>query len=334
MPVAGRLGRNPNLRSREVRLALAHPTPALLLETPVLATYLIGLREGLEAGLVVGILVAYLAKLGRRDLLGRLWIGIGLAIAVALGIGAALTWGPYAMTFQAQEILGGVLSIVAVAMVTWMTFWMGTHGAALSKELRSSVDAAIDRSWFALVVLGAVSVGREGIETALFVWANAAGGSDPLFATLGAVLGILTAVVISWGISRGLVRFNLGRFFTWTGLFLIFVAAGVLAYGIGDLQEASVIPGWGTPAYSLVAIVPPGSWYGTVLAGIFNFSPEPTWAQVFAWVGYVVITVPLYLLMLRRRSRARAAAAAAKAAAASVAASAGRVVTQERIETP
>ncbi|ANJ25464.1 iron uptake transporter permease EfeU [Agromyces aureus] len=306
----------------------------------MLATYLIGLREGLEAGLIVGILVAYLAKLGRRDLLGRLWIGIGLAIAVALGVGAALTWGPYAMTFQAQEILGGVLSIVAVAMVTWMTFWMGSHGASLSKELRSSVDAAIDRSWFALVVLGAVSVGREGIETALFVWANAAGGSDPLLATLGAVLGILTAVVISWGISRGLVRFNLGRFFTWTGLFLIFVAAGVLAYGIGDLQEASVIPGWGTHAYSLVAIVPPGSWYGTVLAGIFNFSPEPTWAQVFAWVAYVVITVPLYLLMLRRRSRARAAAAAVPAAAAAAAppaapvapVSGGRVA--ERIETP
>ncbi|GAA1518855.1 high-affinity iron transporter [Agromyces terreus] len=278
----------------------------------MLATYLIGLREGLEAGLVVGILVAYLGKLGRRDLLGRLWAGIGLAIAVALGVGAALTWGPYAMTFQAQEILGGTLSIVAVAMVTWMTFWMGSHGATLSKELRSSMDAAIDRSWFAIVLLGALSVGREGIETALFVWANAAGGAEPLYATLGAVLGILTAVVISWGISRGLVRFNLGRFFTWTGLFLIFVAAGVLAYGVGDLQEASVIPGWGAPAYSLTGLVPPGSWYGTVLAGIFNFTPEPTWAQVFAWVGYVAVTVPLYLLMLRRRGRARAAAAAAK----------------------
>lgn len=282
----------------------------------MLATYLIGLREGLEAGLVVGILVAYLAKLGRRDLLGRLWIGIGLAIALALGIGAVLTWGPYAMTFQAQEILGGVLSIVAVAMVTWMTFWMGSHGASLSKELRSQVDAAVDRSWFALVLLGAISVGREGIETALFVWANAAGGSDPLLATLGAVLGILTAIVISWGISRGLVHFNVGRFFTWTGLFLILVAAGVLAYGVGDLQEASVIPGWGTPAYSLVGVIPPGSWYGTVLAGIFNFTPEPTWAQVIAWVAYVAITVPLYLRMLRRRSRARAAAAAPAAASA------------------
>jgi high-affinity iron transporter len=273
----------------------------------VLATYLIGLREGLEAGLIVGILVAYLAKLGRRDLLGKLWIGIGIAIAISLGVGALLTWGPYALTFQAQEVLGGVLSLIAVAMVTWMIFWMATHGAGLSKELRGQVDAAIDRSWFALVVLGALSVGREGIETALFVWANVAGGSDPVLGTLGAVLGILTAVVISWGISRGLLRFNLSVFFTWTGLFLILVAAGVLAYGIGDLQEASVIPGWGTPAFSLVEAVPPGSWYGTLLGGIFNFTPEPTWAQVVGWLVYVAITVPLYLRMLRRRRRPSAA---------------------------
>ncbi|GAA2031311.1 FTR1 family protein [Agromyces tropicus] len=266
----------------------------------MLATYLIGIREGLEAGLIVGILVAYLAKLGRRDLLGRMWAGVGVAIAVALAVGAVLTWGPYALTFEAQEILGGVLSIVAVAMVTWMIFWMATHGAGLSRELRGQVDAAMDRSWFAFVLIGALAVGREGVETALFVWANVAGGSDPVLGTLGAVLGILTAVGISWGIARGLVRINLSRFFTWTGVFLVIVAAGVLAYGIGDLQEAAVIPG-GAPAYDLVGLVPPGSWYGALLTGIFNFSPEPTWAQVVGWVLYVGIVLPLYLRVMRHR---------------------------------
>lgn len=264
----------------------------------MLANYLIGLREGLEAGLIVGILIAYLGKLGRRDLLGRLWVGVGIAIVVSLGFGALLTWGPYALTFQAQEVLGGVLSLIAVAMVTWMIFWMGTHGRSLSGELRGRMDAAIDRSWVAIVVLGALSVGREGIETALFVWANVSGGSDPVLGTVGALLGIATAVVISWAISRGLVRFNLSVFFTWTGLFLILVAAGVLVYGIGDLQEASVIPGWGAPAFSLVEAVPPGSWYGTLLGGIFNFTPEPTWLQVGGWLAYVAITVPLYLRLL------------------------------------
>ena len=279
----------------------------------MLANYLIGLREGLEAGLIVGILVAYLGKIGRRDLLGRLWIGIAIAVAVSLGVGAALTWGPYAMTFQAQEVLGGVLSLVAVAMVTWMIFWMATHGAGLSKELRGQVDAAIDRSWFAIVVLGALAVGREGIETALFVWANISGGNDPVVGTTGAVLGILTAVAISWGISRGLVRFNISVFFTWTGLFLILVAAGVLAYGIGDLQEASVIPGGGVTAYSLTAVIPPGGWLHAVLSGIFNFTPEPTWAQVIGWVAYVAVTMSLYLRLLRRRSAPKPAAPAVPA---------------------
>ncbi|KRC61653.1 high-affinity Fe2+/Pb2+ permease [Agromyces sp. Root81] len=281
----------------------------------MLANYLIGLREGLEAGLIVGILIAYLGKIDRRDLFGRLWFGIGIAVAVSLGVGALLTWGPYAMTFQAQEVLGGVLSLVAVALVTWMIFWMGTHGAGLSKELRGQVDAAVDRSWFAIVLLGALAVGREGIETALFVWANVSGGNDPVLGTTGALLGIVTAIVISWGISRGLVRINLSVFFTWTGLFLILVAAGVLVYGIGDLQEASVIPGWGTHAFSLVELVPPGSWYGTLLGGIFNFTPEPTWAQVVAWILYVVITTTLYLGMLHRRRRPASAPAPAAAAA-------------------
>jgi high-affinity iron transporter len=289
----------------------------------VLANYLIGLREGLEAGLIVGILIAYLGKIGRRDLLGKLWVGIGIAVAVSLGVGALLTWGPYAMTFQAQEVLGGVLSLVAVALVTWMIFWMATHGAGLSKELRSQVDAAVDRSWFAIVLLGALSVGREGVETALFVWANVSGGSDPVLGTLGAVLGIITAVLVSWGISRGLVRFNLSVFFTWTGLFLILVAAGVLAYGIGDLQEASVIPGWGAHAYNLAAVVPPGSWIDTVLGGIFNFTPEPTWAQVIAWLLYVAITMSVYLGMLKRR-RPSAASSAATATSETRAADAAR----------
>ncbi|SIO03844.1 iron uptake transporter permease EfeU [Agromyces cerinus] len=282
----------------------------------MLANYLIGLREGLEAGLIVGILIAYLGKIGRRDLFGRLWFGIGIAVAVSLGVGALLTWGPYAMTFQAQEVLGGVLSLVAVAMVTWMIFWMGTHGRTLSAELRGQMDAAIDHSWIAIVVLGALSVGREGIETALFVWASVSGGSDPVLGTFGAVLGIVTAIVISWGISRGLVRINLSKFFTWTGLFLILVAAGVLSYGIGDLQEAGVIPGQGQPAYSLTAIIPPGGWFSALLSGIFNFTPEPTWAQVIGWVVYVAVTMSLYLGMLHRRSRPTPVTAAAPTASA------------------
>jgi high-affinity iron transporter len=261
----------------------------------VLANVLIGLREGLEAGLVVGILVAYLHKIGRTDVLPRLWIGISAAIALSLAVGAVLTFGPYGLSFQAQEILGGALSIVAVGMVTWMTFWMARHARRLGRELRAGVDRAVTGSAIALVTLGVVSVGREGVETALFVWASVNAGADAVLGTIGAVLGILVAVVISYLIYRGLVRINLSRFFFWTGVFLIVVAAGVLAYGIHDLQEAGVIPGVTVVAYSLAAVIPPTSWYGAALAGIFNFTPEPTVAQVIVWVAYVAITLPLFL---------------------------------------
>jgi high-affinity iron transporter len=261
----------------------------------VLANVLIGLREGLEAGLVVGILVAYLHKIGRTDVLPRLWIGVAGAIALSLGVGAVLTFGPYGLSFQAQEILGGVLSIVAVGMVTWMTFWMARHARGLGRELRAGVDRAVGGSAVGLVALGVVSVGREGVETALFVWATVNAGADAVLGMLGAVVGILAAVVVSYLIYRGLVRINLSRFFFWTGIFLIVVAAGVLAYGVHDLQEAGVIPGISVVAFSVAAVVPPTSWYGTVLSGIFNFTAEPTVAQVVVWVAYVAITLVLFL---------------------------------------
>ena len=261
----------------------------------MLANFLIGLREGLEAGLIVGILVAYVNKLGRRDILPRLWLGIGIAIAISLGVGAILTWGPYGLSFQAQEILGGGLSVLAVGLVTWMIFWMAKHARALKHELHSRLDAAIAGAGMGIVVIGFVSVGREGVETALFIWASVASSGNAVIGTLGALLGILVAVVIAYLIYRGLVHINLSRFFTWTGLFLVLVAAGVLSYGVGDLQEAGVIPGWGQAAFSLAGVIQPSTWYGTVLGGLFNFTPEPTWAQFGAWLAYLAVVTPLFL---------------------------------------
>lgn len=267
----------------------------------MLANVLIGLREGLEAGLVVGILVAYLHKIGRTEVLPKLWIGVGAAIALSLGVGALLTFGPYGMSHRAQEILGGVLSIIAVGMVTWMTFWMARHARGLGRELRADVDRAVTGSAIALVTVGVVSVGREGIETALFVWATVNAGADAVLGTIGAIVGILVAVVIAYLIYRGFVRINLSRFFFWTGSFLILVAAGVLAYGVHELQEADIIPVGSAVAFSVAGLVPETSWYGALLAGIFNFTAEPTVAQVVVWIAYVAITLFLFLRVSRPR---------------------------------
>ena len=278
----------------------------------MLANYLIGLREGLEAGLVVGILVAYLTKLGRRDVLPRLWTGIAAAVAISLVTGAILTWGPYGLSFQAQELLGGGLSILAVGLVTWMIFWMGANARSLKGELESRLDAAVGGSALGIVVLGFVSVGREGIETALFVWASvssssASSGADAWIGTIGALLGILSAVVIAYLIFRGFVRIDLGRFFTWTGGFLILVAAGVLSYGVGDLQEAALLPGWGVPLFSLGPVVP--APIAAILGGLFNYTPEPTALQFAAWLLYLAVVGLLFVRQVRLRRPRRGSAA-------------------------
>ena len=261
----------------------------------MLANFLIGLREGLEAGLIVGILIAYLTKISRRDVLPRLWVGIGAAIGISLATGAILTWGPYGLSSQGQEILGGSLSVVAVILVTWMIFWMANHARSLKGELQSKLDAAVAGTGLGIAIVGFITVGREGVETALFIWASVSSGANAVIGTISAIVGILVSVVIAYLIYRGLVRINLSRFFTWTGLFLILVAAGVLSYGVSELQEAGMIPGYGQAVFSLGSIIPPSSWYGTILSGLFNFTPEPTWAQFIVWFVYLAVVTAVFL---------------------------------------
>ncbi|MFF8988360.1 iron uptake transporter permease EfeU [Streptomyces sp. NPDC014983] len=260
------------------------------------SNYLIGLREGLEASLVVCILIAYLVKTGRRDALRPIWTGIGIAIALALGFGCALEFGSQEMTFQAQEALGGSLSVLAVGLVTWMVFWMRRTARYLKSELGAKLDAALAMGTGALVATAFLAVGREGLETALFVWASVHAASDgtprPL---IGVALGIATAVVLGWLFYRGALRINLAKFFTWTGGMLVVVAAGVLAYGFHDLQEAGWIPGINHLAFDISGTVAPDSWYGTLLKGVFNFQPDPTVVQITVWALYLLPVLTAFL---------------------------------------
>ncbi|SDR68520.1 high-affinity iron transporter [Friedmanniella luteola] len=290
----------------------------------MLANFLIGLREGLEAALVVSILVAYLVKSGRRVLLPRVWAGVGIAVGVSLAFGAVLTFGPKGLTFEAQELIGGGLSILAVGFVTWMIFWMAAAARGMSGQLRGQIDRAAEAGRWSLTVVALLAVGREGLETALFLWAatqaaarDTTGTTTPL---LGAALGIAVAVVLGYLMYRGAIRINLTRFFTWTGAFLIVVAAGVLAYGVHDLQEAGVLPGLHTLAFDVSHVVPPTSWYGTLLKGVFNFSPATTTLEAAVWLAYLVPTMALFL----RAIHARTAAVPAPPAAAPVPVTTGR----------
>ncbi|MEV7633850.1 iron uptake transporter permease EfeU [Microbacterium sp. NPDC089318] len=279
------------------------------------ANFLIGLREGLEATLIVVLLMAYLTKSGRRALLPRLWAGVGLAVAVSAAFGALLTFGPRGLTFEAQEAIGGGLSIVAVALVTWMVFWMARTARTLGSELRSRVDGVADGAAWGLVLVAALAVGREGLETALFLWAAAQATGSSTEPLTGALLGLAVAAGLGFLLHRGVLKVNLARFFTWTGAALVVIAGGVLAYGIHDLQEAGILPGLHTLAFDVSNAVPPSSWYGTLLKGTLNFSPATTWLEAGAWVLYVLPVMFLYLRSNLPSTRSRTTAASPAAAA-------------------
>ncbi|HEX6887520.1 MAG TPA: iron uptake transporter permease EfeU, partial [Candidatus Nanopelagicales bacterium] len=281
----------------------------------MLSNYLIGLREGLEAALVVSILVAYLVRTDRRHALPWVWVGVGVAVGLSVLTGALLEFTAATLSERAEEIFAGTMSFLAVGFVTWMIFWMRTAGRTISSELRGQVDRAVQAGIGAIVGMTFIAVAREGLETAVFFFAaaRAAGSSsEPL---LGFVLGLGSAVLLGWLLYRRAISVDLARFFRITGILLIFVAAGVLAYGIHEFQEAGLLPGEDRLAFDVSGTIAEDSWVGTLMAGIFNISPAMSVLQVVAWVGYVGIALPLFLRPVRRAADVPAAAAPATAVA-------------------
>ena len=287
------------------------------------ATYLIGLREGLEATLVVSILVAFLVKSQRRDRLPQVWAGVGLAVALSVGFGSLIQYTSTSLlrTSESRELFEAVTSVAAVVFVTWMIFWMRRAARTIAGELRGKLTDALAVGSLAVAGMGFLAVIREGLETALIFYAaaeSAAGGTGPgsLLALAG---GIATAVVIGFLLYRSAVRINLSRFFTWTGALLILVAAGILKYGVHDFQEAGVLPGLNDLAFDISTTLDPNAWYGALLAGMFNVTAAPTVLELVAWVAYAV---PVLVLFLRKpaRSAKPVPAAATPSAPADVAA--------------
>src|SRR5262245_10048671 len=213
----------------------------------MLAMFFLMLREGLEAALIVGIVAAYLVKIGRRDALPKVAVGVvaALAVSIAVGITVSVTIGKLPLVLQ--ESIGAAAALIAVAVLTWMLFWMRRQGRALKGELERGVDVALsDGSTLALVGLAFVSVIREGIETVLFIIPILSFNGTGADVLLGGVLGLAVSVGVGWAIFVAGVRVNLRRFFTVTGTVLIFVAAGLVAFAIAELGEASFISNTGT----------------------------------------------------------------------------------------
>lgn len=277
----------------------------------MVGNFLIGLREGLEAALVVGILVAYLVRTGRRDRLAPVWIGVGVAVLLSIGVGAMLTYTSATLSGKDQESFAGVTSVVAVAFVTWMVFWMRRTARFLSRDLQGKLAEALTMGSLALALTAFLAVGREGLETAVFLWSAIEATSDGVKPVVGAALGLVLAVILGYLIYRRSIRLNLATFFKVTGAGLVVVAAGVLSYGIHDLQEGGLLPGLNSLAFDVTDQVPLSSWYGALLHGIIGFTPNTSWLQLIAFVAYVVPVMYLFF----REPAAPAAPSAAEAPA-------------------
>ncbi|MGW3123182.1 iron uptake transporter permease EfeU [Streptomyces sp. NPDC001107] len=267
-------------------------------------SFLIGLREGLEAGLIVSILVATLVRADAKSRLPQVWTGVLAAIALSMSFGAVLTFTAASLSATAQEAFGGILSVIAVAFVTAMVFWMRRSARSLTGEIKEKVTGALGMGAGVLVVTSFLAVGREGLETALFLWTTAQAAGESAGPLTGAGIGLVLAAGLCWGLYRRVLKINLTKFFTATGVVLIVIAAGVLGYGLRDLQEGGVLPGKSAYAVDLSGSVDAGSWYSTLVQGVFNLTPTMTWLQVLGYVGYLAVVMTLFVRGVRATTRA------------------------------
>jgi high-affinity iron transporter len=275
----------------------------------VLPTFVIGLREGLEAALIVGIIAAFLGQQGRRDALRQVWIGTAAAVVICIGIGIALQVISSELPQQQQEGLETVVGAFAVCMVTYMIIFMRRHARDLKGDLEGAAASALAAgSSRALVIMAFLAVLREGFETAVFLLATFHASGDATTSWLGAVIGILLAVAIGYGIYRGGVRLNLARFFRITGLVLVVVAAGLVMTAFHTANEAGWLTIGQVQAFDLSWLVRPGTPLSSLLTGVLGIQPQPVWIEAIAWLAYLV---PMVVLVAwpsgnRRRPSARA----------------------------
>lgn len=268
---------------------------------------LIGLREGLEAGLVVSILLAAvhkspLAADGRRITV-PIWLGALGALTVSASFAAVLSSTTSSLSTIGQDVVGGLLSILAVGLVTAMIFWMSRTAANLSGELSDKVEHALVLGAGALALTAFLAVAREGLETTLFFWTAAKAARETIGPVIGGAVGLLIAVVLCWLLYRRAVRLNLKVFFTRTAVILIVIAAGILSYGVGDLQTAGWLPGHSWYAFDLSRQISADSWWVTIITGITQLTPHMTVLQVLVWIGYLAIIIPAFLRASRQSTQ-------------------------------
>jgi high-affinity iron transporter len=263
------------------------------------AALLITLREGIEATLIVSILLAYLKQLGRADRARLVWWGAGVAVAVSIAVGAIIFALEGEFEGTGEQLFEGLVTLTAVSVLTWMIFWMRRQGARIRSELHERMDTALVAGGFAIAVLAFVAVVREGIETALFIFAAAKGtavaSGGVIEQLLGAAIGLTCAAVLGALLYRGGIKMDLRTFFRVTGGLLIVVAAGLFAFSIHELQEAHVLAFLTGTAFDISGVLPDDSGLGGILRALIGYQANPTWLEVVAWIAYVTTLGTLFM---------------------------------------
>ena len=253
----------------------------------MLSNAIIGLREGLEAALVVGILLAYLTKTSREHLKRAVWTGVGFAVVLSVGVSAVLQQVSEELSERSAEMFAGAMSLAAVGLVTWMIFWMRRTARGLRGELHGKLDAAIALGTGSVAALAFVAVAREGVETALFLWTSVSAGQSALAGTFGALLGLAVAILLGRLIMRGALKMDLAKFFRVSGAALIVVAGAVLSYAVHEFQEVGFLPGEDATAVSLSPAFGKDTPLGLINSVLLGFSNKASWLQVIVWAAYV-----------------------------------------------
>jgi len=269
----------------------------------VLAPFLVMFREGVEAALIVGIVAAYLRKTGRADRLAAMWIGVGLSAGACLVIGVVIQATRRQFPQKQQEMFAAAVAVVAVVVLTWMVFWMRRVGRSIKGELEARIDTAVTaEGWAAgLVGLSFFAVAREGLESVVFLVATFQQGSGAR-QPAGALLGVVASVGVGVLLYQGGRRLNLRLFFSWTGAFVIVVAAGLAAGAVRAAHEAGVFNVLQQRAFSLRGAVDDSTIPGTILRGVFGYNDTPTVAEVLVYLGYLVPTVFVFIASSGRSS--------------------------------
>jgi high-affinity iron transporter len=271
-------------------------------------SFLLSLREGIEAALIIGIIIGVLIKIQREELKPVVWWGVVIAIALSIMFGLGLNLIGMEFSGQFEEVFEGIAMLLAAAILTWMILWMQSRGGEIQRDLEAkTAHATLNRGGTALFFLAFLAVFREGVELALFLLATRL-ASDPISVLIGAVLGLGSAILLGWMLFATTRRLNLRNFFQVTNVLLLFFAAGMVAYGVHELIEASWIPPIIENVWDINHIVSDKSEVGSILKALFGYNGNPALTEVLAYLGYFAVIGTIILRNQRKHVKAKAIA--------------------------